>query len=153
MHRTSYSRLALVGRLSSHRVRLNDPSNRAFLRHPVSSLASRPSEERELAPLVHIVQAALSPSVAHPKATPVAIRPVGAGLNPTKGTSFASDTVRDQFLVAPLLLPSNGRKNSGTSPSCVVARAHIHCGAFLPMIARVPIRDRDQRGLGLQRLC
>src|SRR6266566_1562797 len=103
MHRTSYSRLALVGRLSSHRVRLNDPSNRAFLRHPVSSLASRPSEERELAPLVHIVQAALSLSAAQPKATPVAIRPLGEGLNPTNGTSFASGNARDQFLVAPRL--------------------------------------------------
>src|SRR2546430_2670381 len=41
--RTSYSRLALVGHLSFHRVKLNDPSNRAFLRNPVVSLASRPS--------------------------------------------------------------------------------------------------------------
>jgi hypothetical protein len=103
LHRTSHSRLALAGRLSSHRVKLNDPSNRAFLRNPVSPLASRPSKERELAPLVHIVQAALSLSAAQPKATPVAIRPLGESLNPTKGTSFASDTVRDQFLVAPRL--------------------------------------------------
>src|SRR5215472_31306 len=94
--RISYSRLAHAGRLSSHRVQLNDPSNRAFLRHPVSPLASRPSEERELAPLVHIIQAALSLSAAHPKATPVAIRPLGEGLNPTKETSFASDNARDQ---------------------------------------------------------
>ncbi len=83
-HRTSYSRLALLGQRSLHRVRLNDPSNRAFLRHPVSSLASRPSEERVLAPLVHIVQAAFSPSVAQPKATPVAIRSLGEDLNLTK---------------------------------------------------------------------
>jgi hypothetical protein len=41
--RISYSRLALVGHLSLHRVKLNDPSNRAFLRNPVVSLASRPS--------------------------------------------------------------------------------------------------------------
>ena len=71
--RTSYSRLALAGHLSFHRVELNDPSHRASLRNPVVSLASRPSEERELAPLVHIVQAALSPSTAQPMATPVAI--------------------------------------------------------------------------------
>src|SRR5712691_1494198 len=43
MHPTSYSRLALVRHLSFHRVKLNDPSNRAFLRNPVVSLASRPS--------------------------------------------------------------------------------------------------------------
>ena len=100
-HRTSYSRLALLGQLSAHRVRLNDPSNRAFLRHPVVSLASRPSEEQELAPLVHIVRAAFSPSVAQPKATPVAIRSLGEDLNPTKETSFASGNVSDEFLVAP----------------------------------------------------
>src|SRR5512135_1659214 len=41
--RTSYSRLALVRHLSFHRVKLTDPSNRAFLRNPVVSLASRPS--------------------------------------------------------------------------------------------------------------
>src|SRR5258708_9424579 len=41
--RISYSRLALVGHLSVHRVKLNDPSNRAFFRNPVVSLASRPS--------------------------------------------------------------------------------------------------------------
>src|SRR5215468_8618594 len=34
--RISYSRLALAGQLSFHRVKLNDQSNRAFLRHPVA---------------------------------------------------------------------------------------------------------------------
>jgi len=100
-HRTSYSRLALRGQLSTHRVRLNDPSNRAFFRHPVASLASRPSEEQELSPLVHIVRAAFSPSVAQPKATPVAIRSLGEDLNLTKEPSFASGNVCDEFLVAP----------------------------------------------------
>ncbi len=96
MHPTSYSRLALVRHLSFHRVKLNDPSNRAFLRNPVVSLASRPSEERELAPLVHVVQAVLSPSAAQPKATPVAIGSLGEDPNLTKGSSsFASDSVRD----------------------------------------------------------
>ena len=66
----------------------------------MSPLASRPSEERELAPLIHIVQAALSPSAALPKATPVAIRLLGESLNPTKDIFLASDNVRDQFLVA-----------------------------------------------------
>jgi hypothetical protein len=96
MYRTSYSRLALSRHLSFHRVKLNDPSNRAFLRNPVVSLASRPSEERELAPLVHVVQAVLSPSAAQPKATPVAIGSLGEDPNLTKGiSSFASDSVRD----------------------------------------------------------
>ena len=98
--RTSYSRLALARQLSVHRVQLTDPSNRAFLRNPVVSLASRPSEERELAPLVPLVQAVLSPPAAQPKATPGAIRPVGEDLNLPKGSSsFASDSVRDEFLV------------------------------------------------------
>jgi hypothetical protein len=102
VHPTSHSRLSLVGRLSPHRVDLNDPSNRAFLRHPVSSLASKPSEEREFSPLVHIVQAALSPPTAQPEATPVAIRLLGESLNPTKEEiSFASDSVSSQVLVAP----------------------------------------------------
>ncbi len=100
--RTSSSRLSLVGWLSSHRVDLHDPSHRASLCHPVSSLANRPSEERELSPLVPIVQAALSPLVAQPKATPVAIRPLGEDLNPTKErTSYSSSNVSDQVLVAP----------------------------------------------------
>ena len=103
-HHTFSSRLSLVGRLSPHRVNVNDPSHRASLRHPVSSLASRPSQERELAPLVHIVQAAFSPLVAQPTATPVAIRSVGEDLNPTKErTSFASGNVSDQVLVALLI--------------------------------------------------
>ena len=103
-HHTFSSRLSLVGRLSPHRVNLNDPSHRASLRHPVSSLASRPSEERELSPLVHIVQVAVSPSIAQPKATPVAIKLLGESLNPTKEEiSFASDNVSSQVLVAPLM--------------------------------------------------
>src|SRR5690349_11062043 len=35
--RISYSQLALAGHLSIHCVKLNDPSNRAFLRNPVVS--------------------------------------------------------------------------------------------------------------------
>jgi len=50
MHRRyplpSYSRRPWWGWLSSRRVLSNDPSNRAFLRNPVSSLASRPDQQR-----------------------------------------------------------------------------------------------------------
>jgi hypothetical protein len=35
---------------------------------------------------------------------------------------------------------SSGRKNSGTSPSCVVASASIHCAEVLSRIARVARR-------------
>src|SRR6266566_4240993 len=56
-------------------------------------------------------------------------------------------------LTLSLLLPSNGCKNRGTSPSWVVARAFIHCGAFLPMIARIAIRDRDHDCLTRAKFC
>jgi hypothetical protein len=39
LHRTSYSRLALAGRLSSHRVKLNDPSNEVENRRVLSTSA------------------------------------------------------------------------------------------------------------------
>src|SRR6266581_7999170 len=63
-----------------------------------------------------------------------------------------SASTADASVTLSLLFPSNGCKNRGTSPSWVVASARIHCGAFLPMIARIAIGDRDHTRLALSRL-